>query len=156
MPPRPGADPSFFAHHPGPLHPHPPPPSYYHLPYYPYQYSYHPPPPNTIHPPAVQSQPSVAAPATGSVTDLYPSPGMTTKHSVMLETFCAKFLVSASDLEKLSKLGYNPGNRIVESLTTDDWQSVRFTVLSWRTFLSHQRKFCDAIIAGTWLSESPS
>ncbi|KAG1860248.1 hypothetical protein DFJ58DRAFT_874432 [Suillus subalutaceus] len=145
-------DPSFFTHQ----LPYPPlPPSYYHPPYYPYQYSYYP-LPNAVHPttapPHPSSAPLVPAPATGSVTDLYPSPGITTKCSVTLEAFCAKFVVSASDSEKLSKLGYNPGNRIVESLTMGDWQSVGFTLLSWRTFLSHHRKFCDTIIAGTWLS----
>ncbi|KAG2039024.1 hypothetical protein BDR03DRAFT_981269 [Suillus americanus] len=113
-------DPSFFTHQ----LPHPPsPPSYYHPPYYPYQYSYYP-LPNAIHPPTAPphppSAPLVPAPATGSVTDSYPSPGITTKHSVTLEAFCAKFVVSASDSEKLSKLGYNPGSRIVESLTMAD------------------------------------
>ncbi|KAG1893143.1 uncharacterized protein F5891DRAFT_1196769 [Suillus fuscotomentosus] len=157
VPPRSGPDPLFFAHHPGLPHPHhlglphlhQPHPLYYHPPYYPYQYSYYP-PPNAVHPPAVPPPP-VAVPVT---SDSYPSPGITMKHSVTLETFCAKFHVSGSDSEKLSKLGYNPGNRIVESLTTDDWQSVGFTMLSWRTFLSYHRKFCDAIIAGTWISPS--
>jgi hypothetical protein len=55
--------------------------------------------------------PSVPLPATGGVTNSYPSPGITMKHSVILEAFCAKFIVSASNWEKLSKLGYDPGNR---------------------------------------------
>ncbi|KAG2046966.1 hypothetical protein BDR06DRAFT_1014271 [Suillus hirtellus] len=148
-PSRSGPDPSFFTHQ----LPHPPPPpSYFHPPYYPYQYSYYP-LSNAVHPPTAQPHPSsaplVPAPETGSATDSYPSRGITTKHSVMLDAFCAKFVVSASDSEKLSELGYNPGNRIVESLTMGDWQSVGFTLLSWRTFLSHHRKFCDSIIAGT-------
>ncbi|KAG2365650.1 hypothetical protein BDR07DRAFT_1481100 [Suillus spraguei] len=147
--PRSRPDPLFFAHHPGLPHPYPPHPSYYHPPYYPYQYSYYPPPPNTVHPPAAPALPPVTAPVTN---DSYPSPGISTKHSVTLEAFCAKFLISGSDSVKLSKLGYNPGNHIVESLTTDDWQSVGFTILSWRMFLSYHRKFCNAIIAGTWIS----
>ncbi|KAG0707162.1 hypothetical protein DFH29DRAFT_871746 [Suillus ampliporus] len=75
------------------------------------------------------SAPLVPALATGTVTDSYPSPGITTKHSTTLEAFCTKFVVSASNLEKLSKLGYDLGNRIVESLTMDDWQYMDLTFL---------------------------
>ncbi|KIK40519.1 hypothetical protein CY34DRAFT_13647 [Suillus luteus UH-Slu-Lm8-n1] len=87
MPSRSGPDPLFFMHQ----LPHaPPPPLYYHPPYYPYQYSYYP-LPNAVHPPTAppphpSSAPSVPLLATGGVTDSY------------------------SSLEKLSKLGYNPGN----------------------------------------------
>ncbi|KAG2157039.1 hypothetical protein DEU56DRAFT_750243 [Suillus clintonianus] len=144
---RPGSmpDPSLFPRLPG-LHP---PAPYYHPTYFPYQYPYFP-PPNVIQP---QQPLAPQAPAPASVTEpeSYPSPGVTMKHSVTLEAFCARYLISSADSEKLSQLEYRPGNRIVESLTTGDWQLAGFTVLSWRTFLSHHRKFCDAIIAGTWV-----
>ncbi|KAJ8584983.1 hypothetical protein M405DRAFT_844819 [Rhizopogon salebrosus TDB-379] len=147
---RPGSirDPPLLAHgFPG----LPPPAPFYHPAYYPYQF----PGPYYPTPNVVQPQPSpapqAAAPATSTVSDSYPSPGITMKHSVTLEAFCTRYLISAADSEKLSKLEYNPGNRIVETLTVADWQSAGFTVLSWRTFLSHHRKFCDAIIAGTWV-----
>ncbi|KAG1718499.1 hypothetical protein EDB19DRAFT_1983441 [Suillus lakei] len=140
----PQADPAFFSQRP-PLPPPGPPAQYYHPLFYQYPYQYHPPyaPLHPVQPPA--------APSAQLSSSEYPSPGVITKHSVTLESFCSKFLVSPSDSEKLTKLGYSPGNHVVESLVETDWISVGFTVLGWHTFLSHHHKFCDAIIAGTWV-----
>ncbi|KAG1731085.1 uncharacterized protein EDB91DRAFT_1252337 [Suillus paluster] len=124
----PQSSPAFFSQR--PLLPPPGSPAqYYHPSFYQYPYQYYPlsAPLHPVQPPAAPSaQPSPLE---------YPSPGVTTKHSVMLESFCSKFLVSPSDSKKLKA----------------DWISVGFTVLGWCTFLSHHRKFCDAIITGTWV-----
>ncbi|KIK93666.1 hypothetical protein PAXRUDRAFT_144568 [Paxillus rubicundulus Ve08.2h10] len=77
------------------------------------------------------------------------SPSETMNHTVSLEKFCSVYKISALDQEKLTCLGYMPGNRVVESLSNADWQHVSFSVVSWRTFLIHHHKLCKAIVRGS-------
>ncbi|KIK98110.1 hypothetical protein PAXRUDRAFT_805261 [Paxillus rubicundulus Ve08.2h10] len=59
------------------------------------------------------------------------SPSATMNYTVSLEKFCSIYKISASDQEKLTRLGYMPGNRVVESLLDADWQQVSFSVVGW-------------------------
>jgi len=54
------------------------------------------------------------------------------------------------DAAKLAVLEYNPGNRIVESLSDVDWQTAGFSVLGWWSFIVIHQKFCKATKEGTW------
>ncbi|KAF8835450.1 hypothetical protein BDN67DRAFT_1015551 [Paxillus ammoniavirescens] len=107
-------------------HGHGPPPPMHHMPYYPpYLYPYYIPPPL---PPAGPAS-MIPPPLQPAPQNEMPSPSATTSHTISLKKFCSVYKISASDQEKLTRLGYMPGNRVVESLLDADWQQVSFSVL---------------------------
>ncbi|KAI6150461.1 hypothetical protein BKA82DRAFT_4352310 [Pisolithus tinctorius] len=96
------------------------------------------------------SPPAPTPPPPSQSTTIFSSPSSTMTHNVSLSEFCTKYRLSAHTQEKLEKLDYIPGNKVVESLSEADWKDSGLSVLASRSFLAVHRKFCEAIRAGTW------
>ena len=61
--------------------------------------------------------------------------------NISLADFCSSYKISDSDQAKLADLEYEPGDKIVESLEENDWQSVSFSVIGRKRFLAHTDSF---------------
>ncbi|KIO09142.1 hypothetical protein M404DRAFT_131981 [Pisolithus tinctorius Marx 270] len=96
------------------------------------------------------SLPAPTPPLPSQSMTIFSSPSSTMMHNVLLLEFCTKYWLSAHTQEKLEKLDYIPGNKVVESLSEADWKDSRLSVLTSHSFLAVHRKFCEAICAGTW------
>ena len=96
-----------------------PPPAYGPYGYYPPHSMATPPAPTLLLP--TPTLPTPTPPPHAQSTSTFSSPGTTMSHSVSLSEFCMKYHLSAQTQEKLEKLDYIPGNKVIESLLEAEW-----------------------------------
>lgn len=123
-----------------------PPPAYGPYGYYPPHSMAMPPAPTLLLP--TPTLPTPTPPPHAQSASTFSSPGTTMSHSVSLSEFCMKYHLSAQTQEKLEKLDYTPGNKVIESLSEADWKESGLSVLASHSFLLAHRKFCEDICSG--------
>ncbi|KAF8972451.1 hypothetical protein BDZ97DRAFT_2070421 [Flammula alnicola] len=110
---------------------------------YPAPYGY---PPHAF--PPYQKPPS---PLISNAPPVLISPKAALRLKVPLSEFCTRYDLSESDQEKLLKLEYRPGNRVVEKLPESEWKDRgQFSFIGWETFLDAHRMFLEDAKDGKW------
>ncbi|KAF8955172.1 hypothetical protein BDZ97DRAFT_1765296 [Flammula alnicola] len=128
----------------------------------PYPYPYAPPPyaypPMFGYPPFPQFYPKPPAspppPLAANPPPVLESPKTALRLKIPLAAFCQRYDIPDSDQEKLVKLEYRPGNRVVEKMPASEWKDgCGFSFMGWETFLDAHRVFLKDAKDGKWAPE---